>query len=569
MYTIGIVGSDSLEVAKFYTKLVEVAAEMGIQRDQDHPPAIVCGMKMDTPESMMDAYKLTAVFGASFIVSTDSLTKRELIKIQSELGTIKILYPLNDNVDELVSIALKDAFNDIESLHEENGGFSYLGDKKSWENSKNGKELKKLSEVIESKNLIGVIGGAGTLAGAHFCERLAKHDVSFIMLSDTTAPDKNNALVMGGKDFLQRYQADIKLLRHFVTHIAIPCNTAHIKKATFCGTFLKEGDDDYARLVDIGEATIKNIKASYPQSEDIIFLGTPATMNDPNSAFGPDKLKNAKINAIKPNYEQLNKIYQAIYKVKGYKSDKIIEAHRRGEDITKMTAEYIEFSKLKEEAKELILEVVEELRGKNGDDTIPVALVCTELPVVFTQKELIEYRLISSTDALAKLAAFKQKTMSYERDNPNNIIKLSSVKELSDINDSKKQEDYNSDSSYGEEFDLHKLDKQYKIEALQDSNNEGLEEIVKQYKVEARQDSKKTRIYFLSEKTDDKEITKKIKCHQDMKVICDVLKVNKVATSVHLAGQYISIDNKYADPIFKWLKDSSIDIVQESKQLIK
>ena len=95
MYTIGIVGSDSLEVAKFYTKLVEVAAEMGIQRDQDHPPAIVCGMKMDTPESMMDAYKLTAVFGASFIVSTDSLTKRELIKIQSELGTIKILYPLN------------------------------------------------------------------------------------------------------------------------------------------------------------------------------------------------------------------------------------------------------------------------------------------------------------------------------------------------------------------------------------------------------------------------------------------------------------------------------------------
>jgi len=84
--------------------------------------------------------------------------------------------------------------------------------------------------------MLGILGGMGPLAGAHFCARLtlltpAARDqahVPFLLWSDPRVPDRTAAWLAGGPDPLP---ALLRGLRGLETAgalaIVIPCNTAH------------------------------------------------------------------------------------------------------------------------------------------------------------------------------------------------------------------------------------------------------------------------------------------------------------------------------------------------------
>jgi aspartate racemase len=92
------------------------------------------------------------------------------------------------------------------------------------------------SEKMPDEKILGVLGGMGPLASAHFMARLTlltpaardQDHIPAVLWSDPRVPDRTLARTAGGDDPLPWLLRGIAGLRHAgCGAIAIPCNTAH------------------------------------------------------------------------------------------------------------------------------------------------------------------------------------------------------------------------------------------------------------------------------------------------------------------------------------------------------
>ena len=90
---------------------------------------------------------------------------------------------------------------------------------------------------METKRMLGVLGGMGPMAGAAFALRLAaltpvdrdQEHIPTLLLNDPRIPDRGAARLAGGEDPLPAMRAGIEFLNASGAElIAIPCNTAHL-----------------------------------------------------------------------------------------------------------------------------------------------------------------------------------------------------------------------------------------------------------------------------------------------------------------------------------------------------
>jgi len=343
-------------------------------------------------------------------VSSVSTTTKESKEPHKKIGTKEARRLMLQEAREF-------CYSDKNELHKKNGGFLDTSDEKE-----QGK-VQQLSEImgrLGKDKIVGAIGGAGVITGVDFSVALSKRHVYHLIVSDSTARDKNNSVYNPeGGTFIDNYRHDIGLLTLVAEYVVIPCNTAHIELVNFEGGFLKKGTKDFGRFIHIGDATLSAVRELYPHDEKIIILATPATLKHERSAYNKERmlnygyepnsvirLKEAKYKTTDPEYDiekdKLMQIYLAIYEIKGFRSEEIIRAYRTGTDISKLPVPpNVDYNSLRENAKARILKVSEELRKKYGP--FAVILGCTELHSVFPKTaDRTDHKFVSSSDALAE-----------------------------------------------------------------------------------------------------------------------------------------------------------------------
>lgn len=358
--TLAIVATSSQSLAQssyLYRKLVEYGYGF-CKKDQDHPPTISVGIAPENVQEIYYNFNLAKYLGAQVIVTFDNMDA-SLNKIGLEI--------LSKKNDETIRDFIKRIFDAscVCDDNEQSNSFPYP------------KRLcdidQDLLRYTKKCDIVGVIGGAGPIAGASYCQSLSRNNVPYLALHDTTAPDKNNAVLGLGPDFAPDYIRDIKLLSPFIKYLTVPCNTAHAKK-DFLNVAISQNNIEF---VDIRDAAIHSLVQNYPNLKQVILLATPATIKE---RLYHQKIKDAGYEIIVPNKEQLDDIYMAIYKIKS--SEKAL-----GE---------------KRDPKDIILQVVKDIRESQGDLTIPVILGGTELNIPFSGSEMNFSHFISASASLAR-----------------------------------------------------------------------------------------------------------------------------------------------------------------------
>jgi len=130
-----------------------------------------------------------------------------------------------------------------------------------------------------SEKILGVLGGMGPLASAHFMMRLTlltpascdQEHVPAILWSDPRIPDRGNAL-RGGPDPFPAFRRAIDGLQSIgCTAIAIPCNTAH-------GWFDRMQDYASVPILHIVDAAAAELRKVAPEGARVGVMGTSATL---------------------------------------------------------------------------------------------------------------------------------------------------------------------------------------------------------------------------------------------------------------------------------------------------
>ena len=223
---------------------------------------------------------------------------------------------------------------------------------------------------VEKYDLL-ILGGAGPRASAKFLtdavsEFSQTHDKkpSIVHLSFNGCPGKARYISGLGPSFLDHYRNAMDFFGNFVEKIVTPCNTNHIvmkndidgKSSGWATDYL-----NYGKIIDFRDALTRNLKDK--EADKVVILGTTSTTSVDGGLYknclpGGDVLRASK--------ESEEKIMTAIYDIKEGKL---------------------------QESRKLIDEVIAECRQNYGKDTI-IALACTELPLVYNEKELQNNGLI-------------------------------------------------------------------------------------------------------------------------------------------------------------------------------
>jgi aspartate racemase len=217
---------------------------------------------------------------------------------------------------------------------------------------------------------IGIIGGVGPIATAHFFTELlscvdANCDQDFprvVIDSDASIPDRTKALLGEGED---PTSALVRAAKHIESIgaevICLPCNTAH----AFFGE-VKESVN--VPVINMVEAVVEHIESYYPSVKKIGLLATTGT----RIANVYDKTINEKgMEVIHVSEEVQVEVMDAIYGPLGIKAGHVHQPRK------------------------ILRKAADELMKKGAEVII---LGCTELPVALTSHEI---PLISSTRVLA------------------------------------------------------------------------------------------------------------------------------------------------------------------------
>ena len=222
-----------------------------------------------------------------------------------------------------------------------------------------------LETSAQNGGLIAIYGGAGPGASAAFGTKLANKDADFIHFSMNGAPGKLR-YEKGGPSYVPHYLNTTGFIGRLIqmtptleVTAATPCNTAHKRLPEFLG--------DTAPHLDIREAVLKELSSKSIDGAPAraIILGTPTTtgVGSPEDGLYQQYIDSHDIDLklITPSPEQQERITEAIYHIK---SGNI------------------------EEAREIIISVITQIREAHGDDNLQVILGCTELPNAFLEAKL-------------------------------------------------------------------------------------------------------------------------------------------------------------------------------------
>lgn len=334
--------------------------------DQQHPPAVLACLPHRTKESISKTMELLHTqFGADFLVFAEKLSDkaRESYKAQGY-----DIFELSTNDDAQRVVAIKDLakrvvthalygkpIDEDRRTRDENGTITiwrsddrtkpFLVKKGGFACARKREGvpadlLMYTGSISRTTPVIGIVGGGGTLAGEELFEETIRRHVPAIMVSDTWAPNKNDAIVAMGESFEPAYQRDLKLLKHHVAAVMIGCNTAHVHIDEFALAFSKDQFDKGAQkihipkpILDIRDATITSLTVSDPNGQDqtsfpkkIILLATPATIV---TGLYTSRLEEEGSLVIVPSEKQLSTVLKTIYKIKEWSGDdETREAHR-------------------------------------------------------------------------------------------------------------------------------------------------------------------------------------------------------------------------------------------------
>ena len=127
---------------------------------------------------------------------------------------------------------------------------------------------------------LGVLGGMGPLAGAHFAMRVAQltpaardqDHIPVLLRNDPRIPDRSSAWVSGGASPLPAMMRGIAMLQDAGADcIAVPCNTAHL-------WFDQLQASTTARLLHIVQAVVLDLRREGIHEGCVGVLGTRATL---------------------------------------------------------------------------------------------------------------------------------------------------------------------------------------------------------------------------------------------------------------------------------------------------
>lgn len=215
---------------------------------------------------------------------------------------------------------------------------------------------------------LGVLGGMGPLATAHFLKALAEESparcdqdhVPVLVFGDPRIPDRTNALLASAPSPLPMLQYGANVLaRAGARALAIACNTAH----AWVDQIRIEAP---VRLLHVADAVLREFNADPSQNRKLGLLATRGTLA---AAFYQDHLRRHFIEVVAPDETVQARVDDAI---------KLLKAGNL--DSTGAT----------------FAEAFEHLQGRG---VRRVALACTDIPVVFQHPQAID-----TSRALARLA---------------------------------------------------------------------------------------------------------------------------------------------------------------------
>ena len=223
-------------------------------------------------------------------------------------------------------------------------------------------------------NILGVLGGMGPLASAHFMTRLtlltpASRDqdhIPTLLWSDPRVPDRTLGRLSGGADPLPWLQRGIRGLRNAgVGAIAIPCNTAH----GWYEDLAREGLP-ILHIVDAAAAELSKVASS----GTIGIMGTAATLR---MRLYQDRLDAQGWTCITPDDAEMQRLVSPAIAL--VKANRVAEAYAPLADMVTLLA----------------------ARGAKA-----VVLGCTEIPLglLAGPHQTLAVPLVDTIDALALAA---------------------------------------------------------------------------------------------------------------------------------------------------------------------
>jgi aspartate racemase len=163
---------------------------------------------------------------------------------------------------------------------------------------------------------IGVVGGMGPLAGVYFQQLLveatpAQRDqdhLQVVCFTNPHVPERMRSLAEdGGRRYAEAVRASARLLvAAGVSHIAIPCNTAHARLAE-----IQRGVD--VPIVNMVELALQALVAEHGHGQRVGLLATAGTIEQ---RVYQDALPGAAVEWVLPDVADQRRVSEAILAVK-------------------------------------------------------------------------------------------------------------------------------------------------------------------------------------------------------------------------------------------------------------
>lgn len=393
--TIGIVGFSRSAVAQLNLEIVKYGNSIGFLDDQYFPESLAIGVECNDKRHLIDQVNICLDFGCDIIVCPEKIGESRLDQIiKDSTGASVIFEESGANLaEQAINLSFKVAnIRRPNLLYDPNR--PWLEQVKTVQDNiirdaldREGRfeERKRFGgyPILNSKAIVGNLGGAGPYASATLSKDFADKAVDNVHYSVNSAPGKHPFEMGVGPSYIPHYQNAVHFFHQAgVKFLTIPCNTTHKRLAEFCDL-----ERDSSKIIDIRQAVLDQNKSI----DGFILLGTNRTVgiNLPEGDRGIyEDLRKKNFPSSKPfilpsKYQQ-EVIMSAIYDVKA------------GELVA---------------AKTKINGVVQKIREQQGNQSLPVILGCTELPLAnFKKAELIVDNFIDPAESMA-IAAQKAVVM--------------------------------------------------------------------------------------------------------------------------------------------------------------
>ncbi len=387
--TIAIVGLDPKIVAQLNLSLIKIAnEEYDLKDDQQIPDIVAIGARPKSTESatedLINYAKICRDYGCDILAVVPKMTaESRTLKLIKELGPFQNSYIIHNSdleqEEDRKEFARKILDKCCQFTKEDSAPNKYDYDAKALsltsetldfitQDQQARQQRTEISDTdykrfFHNSKINTIIGGAGPSASACFCLRAADENMSFLHISLNGTPGKYRFETDQGPSYVPYYKSLVSWLEQIGVdqRIIIPCNTAHQRLDEY---FAEAKPSLKNAVIDYRHSSIENFIKN--DKTRIIILGTNSTVGvDAGGYCGiyqeyKDKhFSNSKLEFVKTNKEQQQRIMDAIYLVKA--------------------GEY-------KKAQEIISGVIKEIKSIEENKDCFTFLACTELPISYGLK---------------------------------------------------------------------------------------------------------------------------------------------------------------------------------------